>query len=237
VTSKVSVDLDSPSPYIERDSYLHRKIRYLSFAFALRKIANEHQDGSDFSILEIGTGSGFFLASARQRFPRARLAGIEYDERLLEVTKKRAPFANCVQGNAETFDLRPTTFDVIVSFQVIEHLYDPSAMLTRVKWHLKPGGIFIVTTPNLDGFGARIMGAKWHAYRDDHVSLKGVSNWMEVIERHGFTPLYCGSTFFSGIPVLNRFPLGILNWSLLVAFGAAPWRSGESFVGVFRAQS
>jgi SAM-dependent methyltransferase len=237
VTSKVSVDLDSPSPYVEKDSYLHRVKRNLSFSFALRKIASECPDRGDLSIFEIGTGSGFFLASAHQRFPGAKLSGIEYDERLLEVTRKRAPFAHCIQGNAETFDLRPTTFDVVVSFQVIEHLYDPSAMLTRVKWHLKPDGIFIVTTPNLDGLGARMMGTRWHAYRPDHVSLKGVSSWMDLIEGQGFTPLYCGSTFFSGIPALNRFPLGILNWSLLVLLGAARWQRGEAFVGVFRAQS
>jgi hypothetical protein len=69
------------------------------------------------------------------------------------------------------------------------------------------------------------------------VSLKGVSSWMGLIKGQGFTPLYCGSTFFTGIPILNRFPLGILNWSLLVGFGAARWRLGEAFVGIFRAHS
>jgi 2-polyprenyl-3-methyl-5-hydroxy-6-metoxy-1,4-benzoquinol methylase len=233
---KVSVDLESPSPYIESDSFFHRLKRNLSYSFAIRRIRKRFARQEEFSILEVGTGSGFFFSAARREFPRATLSGVEYDPRLLETTKKRAPFAHCIQANAETFDLQPQKFDVVVSFQVIEHLYDPSAMLARVRSHLKPGGLFIVTTPNLDGLGARIMGTGWHGYRDDHVSLKGVAAWTELIKGHGFEPLYCGSTFFTGLPVMNRLPLGLLNWSLLVAFGAVRWRHGESFVGVFEAK-
>ena len=107
-------------------------------------------------------------------------------------------------------------------------------MLECVRKHLSPNGIFILTTPNLDGFGAKIMKNKWHGYRDDHVSLKGFMDWKGLVEKNGFQPVYCGSTFFSGIPILNSFPLGLFNWGLLVVFGTARWKYGESFVGIFR---
>ena len=139
---KVSVDLESPSPYIESDSFFHRLKRNLSYSFAIRRIRKRFARQEEFSILEVGTGSGFFFSAARREFPRATLSGVEYDPRLLETTKKRAPFAHCIQANAETFDLQPQKFDVVVSFQVIEHLYDPSAMLARVGSHLQPGGLF-----------------------------------------------------------------------------------------------
>jgi SAM-dependent methyltransferase len=232
--TKVSVDLNVPSPYLERDSFFHSFKRNLSYAAALRRIREAFPGDRHLSVLEVGTGSGFFLAAARRFLPEASFTGIEYDSRLLEVTRRRAPFAHCLQGNAETFDLLPASFDVVASFQVIEHLFDPSAMLARAKAHLKPGGILVITTPNLDGIGARIMGARWHGYREDHVSLKGVQDWLDTILAHGFVPLYSGSTFFSGIPVMNRLPLGFLNWSLLAIFGSARWRHGESFIGVFR---
>ena len=123
---------------------------------------------------------------------------------------------------------------MVVSFQVIEHLYNPGAMLDNVRAHLKPGGIFLVTTPNLSGLGARWMKEKWHGYRDDHVSMKGKDEWDWLIASHGFSPLYSGSTFFSGLPVLNKLPLGIGNWLLLMVFGSLPWSAGESYVGVFK---
>jgi SAM-dependent methyltransferase len=231
--SKVSVNLDEPSPYLEPDSFLHRFKRKLTYRFALNAISGRISRSSPFSILELGTGSGFFLLAAHESFPNAHLSGIEFDNRLLEATQKRVPFAKTWQGNVESFDLSGQKFDVIASFQVIEHLFSPEAMLSQVRQHLKPGGIFIFTTPNLSGVGARVMGSKWHGYRDDHVSMKSASEWVNLLKLHGFLPLSVGSTFFSGIPWLNRLPLGIFNWTLLLLFGYAPWMYGESFVGIF----
>lgn len=234
--SKVSVDLNEPSPYIEVDTWFHRFKRRLSYAHAFNLIKKFKPDLNHGVILEIGTGSGYFLAFCNEFLPDAELFGIEYDERLLDTTKKRAPFAHCSQGNAETFNLSSKVFDVVVSFQVIEHLYQPDEMLRRVRDHLKLDGLFIVTTPNLSGLGARLMGEKWHGYRDDHVSLKGVDEWVRLIESHGFKTMYAGSTFFTGIPIMNRLPLGIINWGLLYLFGSWRWRKGESFVGAFYRQ-
>lgn len=232
--TKVSVNTSISSPYIESESQIYRFKRRLTFAFAFRLIDKFIDRNRKLTILEIGTGSGFFLSFAKEHFPFSRFVGLEYDDRLLSVTALRAPFAELCQGNAEAFELGRGQFDLIVSFQVIEHLYNPAAMVDRVKAHLKPDGLFLVTTPNLTGLGAKLMGSKWHGYRDDHVSLKGMAEWQSLIESHGFVALYSGSTFFSGIPVLNKFPLGVLNWALLAAFGTLRWSIGESYVGVFK---
>lgn len=231
--SKVSVNLDQPTPYLESDSYLHRLKRKFTYRFALRAIHKRFSKASSISLLELGTGSGFFLLAAQESFPRARLLGIEFDGRLLEATQKRAPFAQTWQGNVEIFDIPGEKFDVIVSFQVIEHLYKPEAMIAKVAQHLNPRGLFIFTTPNLAGVGAKVMGSKWHGYRDDHVSMKSAHQWVDLLRAHGFSPVSVGSTFFSGIPWLNRLPLGVFNWILLLLFGYAPWMHGESFVGIF----
>lgn len=234
MNEKVSVNTDIPSPYIENRGWLYRLKRKLTYAFAFRLLKKFLSRRYDLDVLEIGTGAGFFLDFAREAFPESRFSGVEYDDRLLAETACRAPHANLIQGNAETFDLGDGRFDLVVSFQVIEHLYNPGAMLDNVRRHLKPGGVFLVTTPNLSGFGARRMKDKWHGYRDDHVSLMGKIEWDRFIGSHGFEPLYTGSTFFSGVPVLNKFPLGIINWLLLVVFGSLRWSAGESYVGVFK---
>lgn len=234
MNEKVSVNTEIPSPYIENRGGLYRLKRKLTYAFAFRLLNRYLSRRQDLEILEIGTGSGFFLDFAREIFPNSRFSGLEYDERLLAETASRAPHANLIQGNAENFDLGKSRFDLVVSFQVIEHLYNPGAMLDNVCEHLKPGGLFLVTTPNLSGVGARWMKKKWHGYRDDHVSLMGKDEWDRLIVSHGFEPLYTGSTFFSGVPVLNKLPLGVINWLMLVTFGSLRWSAGESYVGVFK---
>jgi 2-polyprenyl-3-methyl-5-hydroxy-6-metoxy-1,4-benzoquinol methylase len=233
--TKVSVNLSQPSPYIENGSYFYRLKRRLTYSFAFRLLNKYLLASKDLNLLEIGTGSGFFLDFCRREFKGASLYGLEYDERLLEVTRARVPTAICNQGNAENFEFEhPEFFDVIASFQVIEHLYDPKSMLMLVHRYLKKDGLFIVTSPNLDGYGAKLLGSRWHGYREDHVSLKGVRDWNELISTCGFKCLYSGSTFFSGIPWANRLPFGVLNWLLLVIFGSLKWNRGESYVGVFR---
>lgn len=234
MTENVSVKTDIPSPYIEKRGGLYRFKRKLTYAFAFRLLNKFLDRKGHLEILEIGTGSGFFLDFASENFPNSQFTGLEYDERLLRETASRAPNASLHQGNAESFALGLNQYDLIVSFQVIEHLYNPGAMLDNVKAHLKPNGIFLVTTPNLSGVGARLMKDRWHGYRDDHVSLKHKKEWDVLIESHGFSGLYSGSTFFSGVPILNKFPLGVINWLLLLVFGCFRWSSGESYVGVFK---
>lgn len=232
--SKVSVNKSIPSPYIESESKYYRFKRRFTYAFAFKLLDRFLPRRDNLTVLEIGTGSGFFLYFANEHFQSSKFFGIEYDERLLHVTHARAPFADVKQGNAENFNIEKNKFDVIVSFQVIEHLYDSGAMLDNVRKHLKPDGIFLVTSPNLAGYGARLMREKWHGYREDHVSLKGKEEWDSLITSHGFKRLYSGSTFFSGIPVLNSLPLGVFNWLLLFMFGSLQWSGGESYVAVFK---
>lgn len=237
MNDKVSVNTGIPSPYIENRGKLYRFKRKLTYAFAFRLLNKFLRHQQELNILEIGTGSGFFLHFAKDTFPNSHFSGVEYDDRLLAETASRAPQATLIKENAESFDLGKGQYDLIVSFQVIEHLYKPNAMLENVRVHLKPGGIFLVTSPNLSGLGARWMKEKWHGYRDDHVSLKGKEEWDRLISSHGFTPLYTGSTFFSGVPFLNSLPLGIINWLLLLCFGSIRWSLGESYVGVFKSSN
>lgn len=230
----VTVDLNSASLYEEPDSKFYRFKRKLTFKSVLKIIRKNFKKNQVFSLLEIGTGSGFLITFLEAEFPQAKLTGLEYDVRLVSLTKNKVKNAKIVQGNAEGFDFNNETFDIIVSLQVIEHLYHPELMLSSVKKHLKPGGIFIFTTPNISSYSARIMKDKWHAYCVDHVSLKGFSEWKSVIEKIGFTPIYCGSTFFTGIPIFNKFPLGLINWGLLFLIGSMEWKHGESFIGIFK---
>jgi SAM-dependent methyltransferase len=234
---KVTVNLNSASLYEEPDTFLYGFIRRLKYSNILRIIKLYKKEKSKFSLLEIGTGSGFLMKFIEKKYPQATLKGIEYDPRLVALTKSKVLKAEIVQGNAEDFDLLEKEFDLIVSLQVIEHLYRPEKLLISVKKHLNKDGVFIFTTPNTHSIGARIMKNSWHGYRDDHVSLKSYQEWKKFLEDNGFEAIYCGSTFFTGIPFFNKLPLGIINWTLLFLFGSLKWSIGESFVGAFKLKS
>ncbi len=71
--------------------------------------------------------------------------GLEKNNEQVEALRKLG--FNIVEGDAETFEL-DRKFDVIFAGELIEHLSNPGIFLERVKKHLKPGGIFLLTTPN-----------------------------------------------------------------------------------------
>lgn len=232
-STKVTVDLASASLYAEPDSKIYRFKRRATYRDILRHLGSVLDLNPHASLLEVGTGSGFLIQILEEKYPDAILCGLEYDPRLVELTRLKLKRAKVVQGNAEAFDLG-SKYDVIVCCQVIEHLFRPEGMVDCVSTHLKVGGIFVLTSPNLGSISARVMGSKWHGFRPDHVSLKTFEQWITFLDKQGFEKVYVGSTFFSGIPLLNRFPLGLFNWALLFIFGSIRWSRGESFVGVFR---
>ncbi len=111
-------------------------------------------------------------------------------------------------------------------------------MIQSVKNHLNPKhGSFLFTTPNLSGLGARFMKERWCGYRDDHLSLRTMREWENTMEESGFIKVYSGSTFFSGIPLMRRFPLDVINWFALYVFKSLPWSLGESYVGLYKIDS
>jgi len=234
IMENVTVDFINPTPYMEKDSIFYRFKRKITLGPILRRIRKMVPKNKIFSLLDIGSGSGYLIFFLESEFPKASFTGLEYDPRLVELSKRKVKNANIIQGNAENFDFKDKKFDIIVSLQVIEHLYRPELMLKCVKKHLEKNGFFILSTPNLESLGAKCMKKKWHGFRADHVSLKSFTEWKALCEQHGFTTIYCGSTFFSGIPILNRFPFGLINWGLLFIFGSLRWKHGESFIGVFK---
>jgi len=230
---KVTVDLDNETPYFEPDSKLYRFKRRLMYSNLLRIIDKYLRNSSSSNFLEVGTGSGFLLSFLEKKYPKLFFKGIEYDHRLVELSNSKLSRSKVYQGDAEHFE-GIGNFDVIVSSQVIEHLYQPENFITSAKRTLKVDGVLIFTTPNLACLSHRILGTKWHGFRSDHVSLKSRKEWDQLMIDNGFDILYSGSTFFSGIPLLNKFPLGIINWTLLFFVGSMRWDLGESYVGVFR---
>jgi SAM-dependent methyltransferase len=62
-----------------------------------------------------------------------------------------------------------SAFDVVVSFDVIEHVRNPIDFLKSVYCRLRPGGRVFLCTPSLDSPVARLMGRHWMEYKVEHL--------------------------------------------------------------------
>jgi SAM-dependent methyltransferase len=65
------------------------------------------------------------------------------------VELRQAPGARFVRGDLRGLPFAAASFDLVASFQVIEHLVDPTDYLREIVRVLRPAGALLLTTPNL----------------------------------------------------------------------------------------
>jgi 2-polyprenyl-3-methyl-5-hydroxy-6-metoxy-1,4-benzoquinol methylase len=107
-------------------------------------------------ILDVGCGDGHFLAVAANR--GWKVYGTEFTDEAVAVGKKNG--ADVFKGRIQEFNLADN-FDVITSFEVLEHIYDLQEHTARIYSLLRKGGLFYFTTPNINALSRRILGGKW----------------------------------------------------------------------------
>lgn len=135
------------------------------------------------SLYDIGCGDGLFLKSA---------SGQGFDIRGLEPMDKAREQAQKKLGceiDEQPFASSPTEgVDVVTAWQVIEHVEMPGELFDQVHRNLKPGGIFAVSTVNLDSWQARFFGTNWlHLDPPRHLWVAGRNRVEDLITRHGFS--------------------------------------------------
>lgn len=97
-------------------------------------------------VLEAGSGEGYgadmIAAVAR------RVVGVDYDDSAVAHVRARYPRVEMIQGNLAALPLEDASVDVVVNFQVIEHLWDQAQFLRECLRVLRPGGELLISTPN-----------------------------------------------------------------------------------------
>jgi SAM-dependent methyltransferase len=97
-------------------------------------------------VLEAGCGEGYgadLIAGVARR-----VIGLDYDESAVAHVRARYPRVEMRHGNLAELPLADGEVDVVVNFQVIEHLWDQGQFVAECARVLRPGGVLLVSTPN-----------------------------------------------------------------------------------------
>jgi SAM-dependent methyltransferase len=97
-------------------------------------------------VLEAGCGEGYgadLIADVARR-----VIGLDYDESAVAHVKARYPRVEMLHGNLASLPLSDGAVDVVVNFQVIEHLWDQGQFVAECLRVLRPGGLLLMSTPN-----------------------------------------------------------------------------------------
>ncbi len=104
-------------------------------------------------ILDVGCSNGQFLNLARQAgyVPD----GVEFSTGVADFARDHFGL-NVAYGDIHAVDAPDESYDVITMFDVIEHVPEPPRDIAAALRLLKPGGTFILSTPNVDGIYPRL---------------------------------------------------------------------------------
>jgi ubiquinone/menaquinone biosynthesis C-methylase UbiE len=152
-------------------------------------------DGGD--VLDAGCGLGIWATSEVRR--RHRVYGVDSEIEAIESCKKLYPDSRFSVGDLYALGYPDQSFHAVVMREVIEHLRWPETAVREVRRVLRPGGRYILTTPNYDSWLLhviehtynRFFGGPCKPYRDDvHPSkfrvesLKGLIGSYFALERY-----------------------------------------------------
>ena len=117
----------------------------------LLAIAEYAGDLNDRAVLDVGCGKGRFAAALKERFPRARLDGVDISAELLKAVPAVIPTR---LGSMLQLPWPDATFDVLYCVEALEHAQCETAALREMNRVLKPGGHLVVIDKNAERWGA-----------------------------------------------------------------------------------
>jgi SAM-dependent methyltransferase len=111
-------------------------------------------------VIDLGCGDGTFTQKVRRKIGCAEIYGVDTYQPFIKKSKKKGIKVKRWNLNKFPYPLK-TSFDVIVSNQVIEHLLYPVRFLKEIFRLLKPNGYAVISTENLaswDNIFALVLG-------------------------------------------------------------------------------
>lgn len=188
--------------------YPIRLLRYW-FGYHLLRVAAA-QAGRPLDVVEIGVHTGQFLEFVRSAPVQPALGQwTAVDAVMLTEKLRKAGYDDFFEANLEdtAFDL-PRDYDAAVLLHVLEHLFEPEAVLKKIAARIRPGGVLIGGFPVLPDFlvKSREASVRKTAGPMGHVSVFSPERVRRMGEAAGCTTEFISGAFFmrsKGSPLEN----------------------------------
>jgi 2-polyprenyl-3-methyl-5-hydroxy-6-metoxy-1,4-benzoquinol methylase len=139
-------------------------------------------------VLDVGCAAGFCMAALRER--GFDVYGVEVSEAIGSHARDALGFGDHVFiGTLQDSPFEDESFDAVFMWDVVEHVPDPRSLLAKAFSLVKPGGLVVLETQDIDSRFAKTLGPKWHHYKHaEHIYHFTPSVVREMLTTAGFVP-------------------------------------------------
>lgn len=136
------------------------------------------------SILEVGAGFGTFCEEMKSREMFSRVVAVEPSPEWAKICREKR--IETIESPIEDVRFEESNkFDVIVSFEVIEHLFDPEKFVASCRRLLNPGGLLVMTCPNGKGFDFLVLGKDCNSLDHEHLNYFNTASLAILMKKSG----------------------------------------------------
>jgi SAM-dependent methyltransferase len=184
-----------PQAFSEKD------VRYTKALAQIKKHIPFHDN---FRVLDIGCGGGEFLSF----LPTKHKYGIDISPTSVKRAREKNIDAQVIDVETQKMPFERNYFDLLVCTELLEHLFDPSLLLSEIKRVLKKGGYAYATVPNnLYWIQARVkvlFGKPFiqNSLHQPHIRFFNKKLLFELFSEAGFKVMYLGGFHYSSFPTL-----------------------------------
>src|SRR5262245_49360971 len=138
-------------------------------------------------LLDVGSGTGGFLARLQAGHPTMQLAAVEASVIARASLARRVPGIAFPAERAEDLGGVADRFDVVTMLQTLEHLVDPLAACRGARHCLRDGGLLFATVPNRRALAVWRRGRAADCYANGtHLQFFAMENLRAMLEDAGF---------------------------------------------------
>lgn len=135
-------------------------------------------------LIDVGAGYGIFLDEWRKVKPSTQLLAVEPSKSL--AAECRSKGFDVVEDIAENVSDHNNHADLVVCFEVLEHVYDPLSFVKTLSNLVKPGGYIFVSTLCVDGFDIQMLWDKSNSiFPPHHINFLSVAGFERLFARAG----------------------------------------------------
>jgi SAM-dependent methyltransferase len=132
--------------------------------------------------MEVGAAYGIFSEEIKKTAAFKRIITVEPTPAGAQACRDKG--FEVIEQSLEEIELKDK-MSVIASFEVIEHVFSPLDFIKHCSQLLAPGGLLILTCPNIKGFDIEILQTKSSAIDPEHLNYMHPKSIAQLMKRCG----------------------------------------------------